>query len=195
MKTRKVERLAEGVASFDLSSNGERMPVELKRAEPGGEGGRGDARAMAAGAGRNAAQGWRRHHGPGGRGSARRSARGVEADLPRSVAYRGSYFYDANLHGFDAVAMEKKYDPYVETLASRDDLNHIYPGNTGRPDGESSARRWRHRPLEPAPRRQAKKLQSRLPRKSRQPGKPYGICSSPLRVLTLKSNYHPAGKT
>lgn len=32
-----------------------------------------------------------------------------------------SYFYDANLHGLDAVAMEKKYEPYVETLASRDD--------------------------------------------------------------------------
>jgi tricorn protease len=32
-----------------------------------------------------------------------------------------SYFYDANLHGLDAVAMEKQYEPYVETLASRDD--------------------------------------------------------------------------
>ena len=141
LKTRKVERLAEGVASLDLSSNGERMLVQLKRAEPGGDGGRGDARAMGAGAGRNAAQGWRRHHRPGGRGSARRSARGVEADLPRIVAHRGSYFYDANLHGLDAVAMEKKYEPYVETLPSRDDLNYISPGNAGRPDGESSARR------------------------------------------------------
>ena len=31
-----------------------------------------------------------------------------------------SYFYDANLHCLDAVAMGKKYEPYVETLASRD---------------------------------------------------------------------------
>jgi tricorn protease len=40
LKTRKVERFAEGVASFDLSFNGERMLVQLKRAEPGGDGGR-----------------------------------------------------------------------------------------------------------------------------------------------------------
>ena len=133
------------------------MPVQLKEAEPGGDGGRGDARAMGAAASRNAGQGWRKHHGPGGRRSARRSARGVEADLPRSVAHRGSYFYDANLHGLDAVAMEKKHEPYVETLPSRDDLNYIPPGNAGRPDGESSARRRWHRPVEPAPRQQAKK--------------------------------------
>ena len=29
------------------------------------------------------------------------------------------------LHGLDAAAMEKKYEPYVESLASRDDLNYI----------------------------------------------------------------------
>ena len=45
----RVKRLAEGVASFDLSSNGERMVVPLKRAESGGDGW-GDARAMGAGA-------------------------------------------------------------------------------------------------------------------------------------------------
>ena len=37
-----------------------------------------------------------------------------------------SYFYDPKLHGLDANAVEKKYEPYLETLASRDDLNYIF---------------------------------------------------------------------
>ena len=37
-----------------------------------------------------------------------------------------SYFYDPNLHGLDAAAAEKKYAPFLETLASRDDLNYIF---------------------------------------------------------------------
>jgi tricorn protease len=37
-----------------------------------------------------------------------------------------SYFYDPKLHGLDADAAEKKYESYLETLASRDDLNYIF---------------------------------------------------------------------
>jgi hypothetical protein len=88
--------------------------------------------------------------------------------------------------------MEKRYKRYVETRASRDDLNYISPGNAGRPDGESSARR-RHRPVEPPPREQSKKLQRGLPWKSRQPEKKLmGYALS--RVLTLKLNKRPVVK-
>jgi tricorn protease len=37
-----------------------------------------------------------------------------------------SYFYDPKLHGLDTVAAEKKYEPYLDSLASRDDLNYIF---------------------------------------------------------------------
>jgi tricorn protease len=37
-----------------------------------------------------------------------------------------AFFYDPNLHGLDSVAMEKMYEPHVESLTSRDDLNYIF---------------------------------------------------------------------
>ena len=37
-----------------------------------------------------------------------------------------SYFYDPNLHGVNAAAAEKKYEPYLDSLASRADLNYIF---------------------------------------------------------------------
>ena len=36
------------------------------------------------------------------------------------------YFYDSNFHGTNTVADEKKYEPYVESIASRADLNYIF---------------------------------------------------------------------
>jgi tricorn protease len=36
------------------------------------------------------------------------------------------YFYDPNLHGLDAAASEKKYEPFLERVASRSDLNYLF---------------------------------------------------------------------
>ena len=36
------------------------------------------------------------------------------------------FFYDPNLHGLDWQAAEKKYAPYLEQVASRDDLNYLF---------------------------------------------------------------------
>jgi tricorn protease len=37
-----------------------------------------------------------------------------------------AYFYDPNFHGVNTVAEEKKYEPYVASIASRTDLNYIF---------------------------------------------------------------------
>ncbi|HEX4239817.1 MAG TPA: PDZ domain-containing protein [Steroidobacteraceae bacterium] len=37
-----------------------------------------------------------------------------------------SYFYDPRLHGADAAAEERRYEPYVAAIASRADLNYIF---------------------------------------------------------------------
>ena len=36
------------------------------------------------------------------------------------------FFYDPNLHGLDRAATEKLYEPYLETVASRRDLNYLF---------------------------------------------------------------------
>lgn len=37
-----------------------------------------------------------------------------------------SYFYDPHFHGVDTAAAEKEYEPYVEQIDSRADLNYIF---------------------------------------------------------------------
>ncbi|HZU21893.1 MAG TPA: PDZ domain-containing protein, partial [Terriglobales bacterium] len=41
------------------------------------------------------------------------------------------FFYDPNLHGVDWRAYEKKYEPYVANLSSRDDLDYIFTDMLG----------------------------------------------------------------
>src|SRR6185369_6888946 len=36
------------------------------------------------------------------------------------------FFYDPNLHGLDLAATEKKYEPYLEGIAHRADLNYLF---------------------------------------------------------------------
>ena len=36
------------------------------------------------------------------------------------------WFYDRNIHGFDLKAAEKKYEPYLRNLASRQDLTYLF---------------------------------------------------------------------
>src|SRR5579859_5729482 len=37
-----------------------------------------------------------------------------------------SYFYDPNFHGMDIAAREKLFEPYLDSIASRADLNYIF---------------------------------------------------------------------
>ncbi|MGA3187437.1 MAG: PDZ domain-containing protein [Bryobacteraceae bacterium] len=36
------------------------------------------------------------------------------------------FFYDPGLHGLNRAAIEKKYEPYLENIASREDLNYLF---------------------------------------------------------------------
>jgi len=127
LKTRKVEKLAEGVEAFDVSFNGEKMLLALRRGAEGAPaaGAEPPMQYVIAPAGAAVKP---------GEGTLRLAAMEVKVDplaewkqMYREVwRIERSYFYDANLHGLDAAAMEKKYDPYLESLASRDDLNYLF---------------------------------------------------------------------
>jgi tricorn protease len=36
------------------------------------------------------------------------------------------FLYDPGLHGLDLKAIEKRYEPYLQDLVSRDDLNYLF---------------------------------------------------------------------
>jgi tricorn protease len=127
LKTRKVEKMADGVDQFDLSANGEKMLLGLKHP---GDGAAPDA------AGQPLQWVIVSASTPlkPGDGVLHLSAMEVKVDpmaewkqMYREVwRIERGYFYDPKLHGLDAKALEKKYEPYLETLASRDDLNYIF---------------------------------------------------------------------
>ena len=133
LKTRKLDKLADNVASFDLSANGEKMLLRIVRPTPGAGGRRGG------GGPQNAAP-------PeyvivsasaplkAGEGALRLSDVEVNVD-PRAEwkqMYRDvwrierSYFYDPNLHGLNAADSEKEFEKYLDSLSSRADLNYIF---------------------------------------------------------------------
>ena len=127
LKTRKVEKLAENVVDFDLSANGEKMLLGLVHPP--------DEATPETG---NPMRQWAIVSATGpvkpGEGTLHLASMEVKVDphaeweqMYREVwRIERSYFYDPKLHGLDAAAAEKKYEPYVETLASRDDLNYIF---------------------------------------------------------------------
>ena len=127
LKTRKMEKLAENVAAFDLSANGEKMLLSLAHPR--------DESAPDAG---NPTRQWVIVSAAAplkpGEGILHLASMEVKVDphaeweqMYREVwRIERSYFYDPKLHGLDADAAEKKYEPYVATLASRDDLNYIF---------------------------------------------------------------------
>jgi tricorn protease len=131
LKTRRAEKLADNVASFDLSANGEKMLLRMGGAGGGGRGGRGGAGAEA---------------GPqyvivsalapvkAGEGALRMADMEVNIDpvaewkqMYHEVwRIERSYFYDPNLHGVNAADGEKEYEKYIDSLSSRADLNYIF---------------------------------------------------------------------
>ena len=126
-KTKKSEKLAEHVAGFDLSFDGNKMLLEMGRSEGGGP--------QAAG-------------GPApsfvivpadapvkpGEGKLDLSKMEVRVD-PRAEwrqmfheiwQIERSFFYDPNYHGVDTVAEEAKYKPYLDEVGARSDLNYLF---------------------------------------------------------------------
>jgi tricorn protease len=128
LSKRKVEKVLEGVTAFDLSANGEKMLLQLG----GGQGGPG-------------AQGGRwlivsaiQPLKPG-EGTINTSTMEVRVDPRQEWAQmyheawriQRDFFYDPNYHGLDIAATEKKYQPYLNQLAHRADLNYLLQESLG----------------------------------------------------------------
>ncbi|HEY2019506.1 MAG TPA: PDZ domain-containing protein [Bryobacteraceae bacterium] len=71
---------------------------------------------------------------PGGQGALKTAGIEVRVDPVQewSQMYREAWrverdwFYDRNLHGLDIKAAEKKYEPYLRSVASREDLTYLF---------------------------------------------------------------------
>jgi tricorn protease len=128
--TRKTEKLADRVASFDLSADGEKMLLALSPERPGGqgEGGGGGARRM----------NWVivPANVPVKPGEGTVSLADMEIRIDPAAEWKQmyhevwrverAYFYDTNFHGVDTVEEEKRFEPYVASIAARSDLNYIF---------------------------------------------------------------------
>jgi tricorn protease len=113
LNTRKSDRVVEAVSAFDISHNGEKLLFR--------QGQRWIIASLAA---------------PirPGEGALRTDPMEVKVDpvaewkqMYREV-WRGErdFFYDPNYHGLDLKAAEKKYEPYLASVASRSDLNYLF---------------------------------------------------------------------
>jgi tricorn protease len=131
LKTRKTEKLAEGIAGFDLSANGDKMLLRMGGGG-GGRGGRGAAGAtppapqyviVAANA-------------PVKPGDGALRVADLEVNVEPMAEWKQmyreawriekGYFYDPNLHGVNTADAEKEYEKYLDGLASRADLNYLF---------------------------------------------------------------------
>lgn len=129
LKTRRTERLGDGIRDFEVSFDGEKMLIDLTPVRPA-EGAAATAPAPPPQfAIVSAAAPWKP-----GEGMLRLSNLQVKVDPPAEwkQMYREvwrierSYFYDPNYHGVDIAAREKMFAPYLDSIASRADLNYIF---------------------------------------------------------------------
>ncbi|HUK16770.1 MAG TPA: PDZ domain-containing protein [Bryobacteraceae bacterium] len=131
LKTRRNEKLADNVAGFDLSANGEKMLLRMAGAG-GGRGGRGGAAAGAAAGPQYAIVSTSAPYKPG-EGALRLND--VEVNVDPLAEWKQmyhevwrierSYFYDPGLHGVNVADAEKEYEKYLDSLGSRADLTYI----------------------------------------------------------------------
>ncbi len=118
LKTRKTEKILEGVNSFSLSFNGEKM-LYAKQNQwtigPSDKPSEGPPK-------------------PGEGGPLKLDPMEVYVD-PRAewkhMYYQvwrdeRDFLYDPGLHGLDLATIKKKYEPYLDGIASRDDLNYLF---------------------------------------------------------------------
>ena len=136
LKTRKTEKLADRIASFDLSANGDRMLIRMAPPQPpGGGGGRGAAVTTPP-----------QYHIVSsvtpvkpGEGALKLTEVMVNVDplaewkqmYHEAWRIQKSYFYDPGLHGVNLADSEKEYEKYLDSLGSRSDLNYIFQNMLG----------------------------------------------------------------
>jgi tricorn protease len=125
---RKTDKLAEHVQSFELSANGDKMLLALSPHKPGGgdsDGDDGPPQWIIAPADAPVKPG------EGVLSFADLKVR-VEPSAEWAQMYHEvwrierSYFYDPHYHGADTIAGERRFEPYVASIASRADLNYVF---------------------------------------------------------------------
>ncbi len=128
LEDRKTEKLADGVESFELSADGEKMLLALSSTKPDAPpGSAGDKQPAWVIVPSNAPI-------KPGDGALSFADLQVRVDPPAewSQMYHEvwrierAYFYDPHFHGTDTVADERRFAPYVASIASRADLNYIF---------------------------------------------------------------------
>jgi tricorn protease len=134
LKTRKTDKLLENVLAFYISANGEKMLYRLASAPESGAGAPPQSWSIAPVPPEPAPGGPPAPATPSGAKALNLAAMEVRVDPP--VEWRQMYheafrlerdfFYDPGFHGLDLKATEKKYEPYLAGVASRDDLNYIF---------------------------------------------------------------------
>ncbi len=127
LKTRKSEKLADGVGSFDLSANGDKMLLRM-----GGAGGRGAPGVVPAAPSYVIVPSAT----PVKAGEGALKLANIEVNVDPIAEWKQmyhevwriqrSYFYDPNLHGVNTADAEKEYEKYLDSLSSRADLNYIF---------------------------------------------------------------------
>jgi tricorn protease len=129
-KTRKSDVALTGVSSFQMSLGGEKALyregdnwiIAALRPAPSGPGGNGSAAAPPA---------------AGGSSNQDTLKTGdIEVQVDPALEWKQMYreawrierdwFYDRNIHGLDLKAAEKKYEPYLSGIASRNDLTYLF---------------------------------------------------------------------
>jgi tricorn protease len=118
LKTRKTEKIREGIARFALSANGEKMLYQQGQQYFIAAAGKAPAVPPVDGAGGplklDTMEAWVDPH--------------AEWEHMYHQVWRDErdFFYDPGLHGVNAEAIEKKYQPYLANIASREDLNYLF---------------------------------------------------------------------
>ena len=120
LKTRKTDKIRDGINGFRLSANGEKMLYRQAQQYFIAAAGRAPATPPTAGQ----ASG----------GPLKLDA--LEAWVDPRAEWEHMYhqvwrderdfFYDPGLHGLNRAAIEKKYEPWLANIASRDDLNYLF---------------------------------------------------------------------
>ena len=128
LDSRKTEKLAEHVSDFQFSADGEKMLLVLAS-----EGGEENEEATHATPPRMVVV---PATAPAKPGEGAISFAQVEVHVDPKAEWRQmyyevwnierAYFYDAHFHGANTEALERQYEPYVNSIASRADLNYIF---------------------------------------------------------------------
>jgi tricorn protease len=131
LKTRKTDKFAENIAGFDVSSDGDKILLAIRPPSPP------DSPAPASPGQRPPMQyAIASTSAPYKAGAGMLKLTGMEVRVDPRAEWKQmyhevwrierSYFYDPNLHGVNAADEEKRFEPYLDAMAARSDLNYVF---------------------------------------------------------------------